>query len=117
MRPCAAGTGFIPWLASIPWLIAAILSLLLVSERRLLPRRLLLVAGWSATAIVALIGPTVSWALFSKLLRGEFINIKDMAIWVPCLFYVSWLLWALAIGAATRSFQLRSLGSVKNPMI
>lgn len=111
MKPGVAGIGFIPWLASIPWLVAAALSLFLVSKRCWLPRRLLVFAGWSATAIVALIGPIACWVLFSNLLKGEDIGVKGMAIWVPYLFYSSWLLWALAIGAATRSFQLRSSGS------
>jgi hypothetical protein len=108
MRPGVAGIGFIPWLASFPWLLAAALSLFLVSKRRWLPRRLLVFAGWSATAIVALVGPVACWVLFSKLLNGEDMGMNGMAIWVPCLFYTSWLLWPLAIGAATRSFQLRS---------
>jgi hypothetical protein len=29
-------------------------------------------------------------------------------MWVPGLFYGSWLLWPIAAGAATRSYQLRS---------
>jgi hypothetical protein len=33
---------------------------------------------------------------------------KGIAIWVFGLFYGSWLLWAIAAGAATRSYQLRS---------
>ncbi|MGE5846364.1 MAG: hypothetical protein ACM34O_06540 [Ignavibacteria bacterium] len=33
-----------------------------------------------------------------------------MATWVPCLFYGSWLLWAITAGAATRSYQIRSAG-------
>jgi len=35
------------------------------------------------------------------------------ATWVPCLFYGSWLLWAIAAGGATRSYQLHSAGSVQ----
>jgi hypothetical protein len=31
-----------------------------------------------------------------------------IATWVFALFYGSWLLWAVAAGAATRSYQLRS---------
>ena len=111
----AAGTGFIPWLASIPWWIAAILSLLLVSKRFFLPRRLLLAAGWSATAVVALIGPVACRVLISDLLKGEDTGFGDMAIWVPCLFYFSWLFYAVAIGAATRSFQLRTAQSERVP--
>jgi len=34
-----------------------------------------------------------------------------MATWVPYLFYTSWFLWAIAAGAATRSYQLRSVSS------
>ena len=48
---------FALWLPAVPWLLAAALSLLLVLTPRWLPRRLLLVAGWSATVVVAMIGP------------------------------------------------------------
>jgi len=34
--------------------------------------------------------------------------INGIAFWVPCLFYGSWFLFAIAVGAATRSYQLRS---------
>ena len=57
MWPGAAGQGFAAWLLSIPWLLAAALSLLLVPTWRWMPRRLLLAAGWFATAVVAMIGP------------------------------------------------------------
>ena len=106
--PGAAGNGFIPWLASIPWLLAAALSLLLVSTRSRMPRRLLLTAGWSATAIVAMIGPSACWSLVTKLMTGADLELKGIAIWVPYLFYSSWLLWAIAAGAATYSYQIRS---------
>jgi len=109
MWPSAAGHGFTPWLASIPWLLAAALSLLLISTRRWMPRRLLLVAGWSATAIVAMIAPAACWSLVTKLVLGGDLGLKGIATWVPCLFYGSWLLWAIAAGAATRSYQLRSV--------
>ena len=72
-----------------------------------MPRRLLLAAGWSATAVVAMIGPAACWALVTKLARAA-IPIGGIAIWVYCLFYGSWLLWAMAAAAATRSYQLRS---------
>jgi hypothetical protein len=36
-----------------------------------MPRRLLLAAGWSATAIVALIGPVACWALVTALVSGR----------------------------------------------
>jgi hypothetical protein len=106
--PGAAGEGFTPWLACTPWLLAAILSLLLVLTPRWMPRRLLLVAGWSATAIVAMIGPAAIWALISHVVNGAGSDLEGIAIWVPCLFYSSWFLWAIAGGAATRSYQLRS---------
>ncbi len=67
--PGAAGQGFAPLLLAIPWLLAAALSLLLVSTRRWMPRRLLLVAGWSATAIVAMIGPAACWSLVTQVSR------------------------------------------------
>jgi hypothetical protein len=107
MWPGAAGDGY-AWLASIPWLLAAALSLLLVSTWRWMPRRLLLAAGWSATAVVATIGPAACWSLVTELVVGGDPNIEGIATWVPSLFYGSWLLWAIAAGAATRSYQLRS---------
>lgn len=107
MYPGAAGSGFSPLLIAIPWLLAAVLSLLLVSERSWIPRRLLLSAGWSATTIVAMIGPAAFWSMITKLVEGGDLGLKGMATWVPCLFYSSWFLWAIAAGAATRSYQLR----------
>jgi hypothetical protein len=109
-RPGAAGHGWLPWLACIPWLLAAALSLLLVSTWRWLPRRLLLAAGWFATAVVAMVGPAACWAFFTSLVRGGDLGLGKLGIaaWVPGLFYGSWFLWAIAAGAATRSYQLRS---------
>jgi hypothetical protein len=94
---------FALWLPSIPFLLAAILSLLLVPTWRWIPRWLLLTAGWVATAIAANVGPAACWALVSGSPMPE-----GMATWVVSLFYGSWLLFAIAIGAATRSYQLRS---------
>jgi hypothetical protein len=112
MFPGAAGSGFAPLLIAIPWMLAAALSLLLVSTPNWIPRRLLLVAGWSATAIVAIIGPAACWSVVTQLITGSLRSPEGMKIWVPCLFYSSWFLWALAAGAATRSYQLRSACSV-----
>lgn len=113
MWPGAAGVGLAPWLACIPWLLAAALSLLLVPTWRSLrvPRRLLLAAGWSATAVVATIGPAACWSLVTKLVAGGDLGLDGIATWVPGLFYGSWFLWAIAAGAATRSYQLHSAGS------
>jgi hypothetical protein len=107
-RAGAAGHGWVPWLACIPWLLAAALSLLLVSTLRWMPRWLLLAAGWFATAVVALIGPAACWSLVTKLPAGGDLGPRGIATWIPGLFYGSWLLWAIAAGAATRSYQLRS---------
>lgn len=107
----AAGQGIAPLLLCIPWLLAAALSLLLVSPKRRKHRRLLLVAGWSFTAVVASIAPSACWSLITKLASGELSGQNDMATWVFCLFYGSWLFWAIAAGFATRSFQLRSASS------
>jgi hypothetical protein len=109
--PGAAGSGFAPLLFAIPWMLAAVLSLLLVSTPRWIPRRLLLVAGWTATTIVAMIGPMACWTLVSQLVMGTISVPEGMKIWIPCLFYISWFLWAIAAGAATRSYQLRSTNS------
>lgn len=105
-----AGEGFKPVIVAIPWMLAAILSLLLVSPGKWKPRRLLLAAGWTATAIVASIGPSAIWSLIAKLFSGDQLPHGDIAVWVYCLFYGSWFLWAIAAFAATRSYQLRSAG-------
>jgi hypothetical protein len=103
--------------AFIPWLLAAAVSLLLVPTWRWVPRRLLLAAGWSATAIVAMIGPAACWALVTGLAGGHDPGSKGIAIWVFGLLYGSWLLWAVAAGAPTRSYQLRSAAlQVCSPM-
>ena len=94
---------FALWLPAVPWLLAAALSLLLVLTPRWLPRRALLVAGWSATVVVAMIGPAACWSL----IRGD-ADFGGMAGWVFALVYGSWFLWAIAAGAATRSYQVRS---------
>lgn len=108
--PGAAGSGFAPLLFAIPWILAAVLSLLLVATPNWMPRWLLLVAGWTATSIVAMIGPMACWTLISQLMSGDIRMPDGMKLWIPCLFYCSWFLWAIAAGAATRSYQLRSAG-------
>jgi len=107
--PGAAGEGYEPLIIAIPWILAAALSLLLVSPRKWKPRRLLLFAGWTATAIVASIGPIALWSMITTLAGGEGQTKGDIATWVFCLFYTSWFLWAIAGFAATRSYQLRSV--------
>jgi hypothetical protein len=106
-RPGAAGQGWEPLLIAIPWVLAAALSLLLVWPPSWMPRWLLLAAGWSATAIVAMIGPAALWAFVAALVSGGDAGKGGIAIWVFALFYGSWFLWAIAGGAATRSYQLR----------
>jgi hypothetical protein len=98
---------FALWLPAVPWLLAAALSLLLARSPRLVPRRLMLVAGWSATAVVATFGPAACWSLVAGLITGD-VDFGGMAGWVYGLIYGSWFLWAVAAGAATRSYQLRS---------
>ena len=98
---------FALWLPSIPFLLAAILSLLLVPTWRRIPRWVLLTAGWAATAIAANVGPAACWALVTAKVHGS-PGPEGMDTWVTPLFYGSWLLFAIAIGAATRSYQLRS---------
>ena len=79
-----------------------------------MPRRLLLTAGWSATAVVAMIGPAAFWSLVVGMIGGD-ADFGAMAAWVFVLFYGSWFLWALAAGAATRAYQLRTAAAP--PMI
>jgi len=104
------GEGFAPLLIAIPWVLAAILSLLLVSKRQWMSRRNLLVAGWTATGIVATIAPAAFWSMLTTILKGSDIDPgpTKIATWVFCLFYSSWFFWAIAAGAATRSYQLRT---------
>jgi len=71
--------GWAPWLACIPWLLAAALSLLLVPTWRWMPRRLLLAAGWFATAVVAMVGPAACWSLVSKLVVGGDLGLSKLA--------------------------------------
>lgn len=111
-HPGAAGEGFEPLILAIPWILAAALSLLLVSPRKRIPRRLLLAAGWTATAIVASIGPIALWSMITALASGKGQANSEIATWVFFLFYTSWFLWAIAAFAATRSYQLRSARSV-----
>ncbi len=106
--PGAAGQGWEPVLIAIPWVLAAALSLLLVSPPPWVSRRLLLAAGWSATAIVAMIGPAAFWSFVSTLATGSDTVSGEIELWVFGLFYCSWFLWAIAGGAATRAYQLRS---------
>jgi hypothetical protein len=113
--PGAAGQGWEPLILAIPWLLAAALSLLLVSPRRWMPRRLMLAAGWSATLIVAMIGPAACWAMVNTLASGGDPGSDGIELWIFGLFYGSWLLWAIAAGAATRSYQLRT-SSVQAPL-
>ena len=105
----AAGEGWEPLLIAIPWVLAAALSLLLISPPSWMPRRLLLVAGWSAATIVAMIGPAALWSLVNALPGGGNTGNEGIESWVFALFYGSWFLFAIAAGAATRSYQLRGL--------
>jgi hypothetical protein len=98
---------FALWLPSVPFLLAAILSLLLAPTWRRIPRWLLLTAGWVATTIAANVGPAACWALVTAKVHGS-PGPEGMDTWVTPLFYGSWLLFAIAIGAATRSYQLRT---------
>ncbi len=107
MRPGAAGEGIEAWLACTPWLLAAALSLLLVRTPQWMPRRLLLFAGWSATAIVCIIGPAAVWTLFTKTIAGD-TGLDGIGTWVPFVFYGSWFLWGIAGGMATRAYQIRT---------
>jgi hypothetical protein len=107
-EPGAGGKGWEPLLIAIPWALAAVLSLLLVAAPGWMPRRLLLAAGWTATGIVAMIGPAAFWTFISALATGRDLETGEIELWVYGLFYTSWFLWAIAGGAATRSYQLRS---------
>lgn len=101
------GGSFLLWLPSIPFLLAAVLSVMLVPMWRRIPRWMLLTSGWMATVITANVGLSACWALLVATVNGS-PGPEGMADWVTPLFYGSWLLFAVAIGAATRSYQLRS---------
>lgn len=107
-NPGDAGKGFAPLLLAIPWLMAAALSLLLVSPPQWISRKLILFAGWTSTAIVASIAPAACWALVNGLSNTAQSDQVNIATWVFCLFYGSWLLYAISAGAATRAYQIRS---------
>ncbi len=107
-RPGAAGQGIEEWLACTPWLLAAALSLLLITKPRWIPRRLLLTAGYGAAAVVATFGPAAFWSVITALATGRSLNLNGIESWVPCLFYGSWFLWGIAAAAATRSYQVRT---------
>ena len=102
---------FALWLPAIPWLLAATLSLLLAVTPRRMPRRPLLAAGWFASVVVATFGLSACSAFVIGLLRGD-VDSGGMATWVFGLVYGSWFLWAIAAGAATRSYQVRSAASL-----
>jgi hypothetical protein len=106
--PGAAGQGWEPLLIAIPWVLAAALSLLLASPPHWVSRRLMLAAGWSATAIVAMIGPAAFWSFISAFATERATASSEIEFWVFGLFYGSWFLFAMACGAATRSYQVRS---------
>jgi hypothetical protein len=55
-----------------------------------------------------MIGPAALWSLVSAWPGGVDTGNEGIEIWVFALFYGSWLLWAIAAAAATRSYQLRS---------
>jgi hypothetical protein len=48
------------------------------------------------------------WTLITQLIAGTIRLPEGMKLWIPCLFYGSWFLWALAAFAATRSYQLHT---------
>jgi hypothetical protein len=98
---------FALWLPAVPWLLAATLSLLLVMKPRWLPRRPLLAAGWLASGLVATFGLAACFGFVSGLLTGD-VEPGGMATWVFGVVYGSWFLWAVAAGAATRSYQSRT---------
>jgi hypothetical protein len=106
--PGGAGAGWEPVLIAIPWALAAVLSLFLASPPRWTPQRLLLALGWSATAIVVMIGPAAFWSFVGAVLSGSDMATGEIDLWVFGLFYGSWFLWAIVGGAATRAYQLRS---------
>jgi hypothetical protein len=107
-RPGAAGEGLEPLIIAIPWVGAAVLSLLLVTEVPRRGRRLVVAAGWIGTVIVAMIGPAALWSIVGAIADGTMTVQDGIEAWVFALFYTSWFLWAIACGAATRAYQLRT---------
>lgn len=101
---------FALWLPAVPWLVAAVLSALLIATPHWMPRRLLLAGGWSATCLVAVIGPVACLSFVAALIAGDPLETGGMATWVFGLVYGSWFCWAIAGAAATRSYQVRSRG-------
>jgi hypothetical protein len=64
---------------------------------------------WALGGTLGLSWPGAAcWVMVTTLASGRDTGVKGIAVWVPCLFYGGWLLFAIAEGAATRSYQLRS---------
>jgi hypothetical protein len=86
---------------------AAVLALALVHRwGRILPRRLLITAGWVAAGSLVSMGVLVVFGSLSQLLGltdgpARF----DGAGWVVALVYGSWLALGLSLAAATRDYQ------------
>jgi hypothetical protein len=108
VSPGAAGEGFEPLVIAIPWVAAAILSLVLAADRPGPGRGLVVAAGWIAAAVVATIGPAALWSIVRAVADGTATRQDGIEPWVFALFYGSWFLWAVAGGAATRAYQLRT---------
>ncbi len=103
-RSDSLGIGAEPWIALV--LCAAVLAARALEH--LVRHRAYFAPDWIA---LAAIGLAAAGTLVSKLVAGGDLGLSKLGIaaWVPGLFYGSWLLWAIAAFAATRSYQLRTL--------
>ncbi|WP_144070247.1 hypothetical protein [Nonomuraea indica] len=112
LRPEGYAEGF-PFGELIMLLIGAVGSLALVQRwGRWLPRRLVLAGGWTGAAMLTTMGAMSVFGTLSQMLgltRGP-VPLSDLAAVVMVGFvYGSWLLFGLAVGGATLSYQRATL--------
>ncbi|RZQ62310.1 hypothetical protein [Amycolatopsis suaedae] len=105
------------WLPVVPALVGSVGALVLVQRwgrivpswvpvlgDRQVPRWPVLAGGWLATAVLCSIGPAAVYKGLQYLGQPE----SGLESWVPLTFYASWLLWGVALGGATLTYQQRT---------
>ncbi|MEU4640420.1 hypothetical protein [Micromonospora sp. NPDC023814] len=112
LRPVGYDEGF-PYGELIMLLVGAVGSLALVQRwGRWLPRRLVLAGGWTGAAMLTTMGTMSVFGTLSQLLgltRGPVPLSDPAAVVTVGLVYGSWLLFGLAVGGATLSYQRATL--------
>ncbi|MDP9869492.1 MULTISPECIES: hypothetical protein [Streptosporangium] len=112
LRPVGYAEGF-PYGELIMLLIGAVGSLALVQRwGRWLPRRLVLAGGWTGAAMLTTMGAMSVFGTLSQMLgltQGPVPLSDHAAVVTVGLVYGSWLLFGLAVGGATLSYQRATL--------